>query len=60
MIEILIHPKLKAKLVEEFDTSLQNVNMTLKFVHNSELSVRIRKRATELLQNEIKKLEKYD
>ena len=46
----------KKTLTEEFNTSLTSVQMSLDFVFNSDQAKSIRKRAKELLQEEINKI----
>lgn len=60
MKEILIHPKHKAQLAKEFGVSQQTVNMTLKYVYNSDKSKLIRSRAKELLIEESKSIEETE
>lgn len=60
MIEILVHPKLKQELVDEFKTSMQTVNMALKYVYNSDLSKSIRLKAKELMIEQIELIDKHE
>ena len=57
MKKILLHPELKHKIKDEFDCTLQTVDMSLKFVFQSEKADKIRKRAKELLIEESQKIE---
>ncbi len=54
--KIEISSKFKNQLAEEFETSLQSVQMSLNYVFNSEQAKKIRGRAKELLQAEITKI----
>lgn len=54
---ILLHPKLKHQIKDEFDCTLQTVDMSLKYVFLSEKADLIRKRAKKLLIEEAKKIE---
>lgn len=54
---IEIASKHKNLLAEEFETSLTTVQMSLNFFNNSELAIKIRKRAKELLIGEAEKVE---
>ena len=56
MKKILLHPELKHKIKDEFDCTLQTVDMSLKFVFKSPKADLIRKRAKELLIQESKKV----
>ncbi len=53
MKKILIHPSFRKDLSEEFSVSKQTIDMSLKYVFNSEKAKKIRQRAKELLQKEI-------
>lgn len=53
---IEIPSKYKKQLAEEFETSLQSVQMSLRYVFNSETAEQIRLRAKEMLQEEIEKI----
>ena len=57
MKKILIHPTYKNQIAKEFDVTKQTVDMSLKYVFNSETSQHIRKRAKKLLEIEAKKIE---
>lgn len=46
-------------LYDEFPVSRQTINDALKFHNNSDTAKKIRARAIELLQNEVKKAKKY-
>jgi hypothetical protein len=59
-MEILIHPQFKKQMTKEFDCSKQTVDMSLKYVFNSEKAIAIRNKTKELLKNEIKKIEKKE
>lgn len=50
---IEIAPLKKKELATEFETSLQTVQMSLKYVFNSKQARNIRLRAKEMLQKEI-------
>ena len=56
MKKILLHPKLKHQIKDEFDCTLQTVDMSLKFVFQSDKAELIRKRAKQLLIEESKKI----
>lgn len=56
MKNILLHPELKHKIKDEFNCTLQTVDMSLKFVFNSEKAKKIRQKASELLILESKKI----
>ncbi|MCZ2084125.1 MAG: hypothetical protein LC112_07605 [Flavobacteriales bacterium] len=57
MKKINLHPELKHKIAEEFEVTMQTVDMSLKYVFNSEKAKLIRDRAKELLKEEIQKIE---
>ncbi|GIJ93400.1 hypothetical protein CAPN002_06180 [Capnocytophaga stomatis] len=52
MKKIRVHPDLKKQIVKEFQVTMQSVDMSLKYVFNSEQAKAIRQRAKELLQAE--------
>lgn len=54
MKKIRVHPDLKKQIAKEFGVTYQTVTMSLEFVFNSDKAKEIRKRAKELLQEEIK------
>lgn len=56
MKKILLHPELKHKIKDEFNCTLQTVDMSLKFVFQSDKAELIRKRAKQLLIEESKKI----
>ena len=56
MKKILIHPTYKNQIAKEFNVTKQTVDMSLKYVFNSENSKDIRKRAKELLLKESEKI----
>ena len=56
MENILIHPTYKNQMVKEFKVSKQTVDMSLKYVFNSDTAKKIRKRAKNLLETEAKKI----
>lgn len=53
MKRILINSIYKNQIAKEFDCSLVTVEMAFKYVTNSELAQKIRKRAQSLLEDEI-------
>lgn len=57
MKNILLHPKHKKKISEEFGVSKQTVDMSLSYVFNSDNAKKIRLRAKELLIEEVKKID---
>lgn len=56
MKKILLHPDLKKQIAKEFKVSMVTVDMSLKYVFDSDKAKSIRKRAKELLENEIKNI----
>lgn len=54
---ILLHPQLKNKISGEFKVSRQAVDMSLKFVFNSDNAKLIRQRAKELLIEEVNQID---
>lgn len=54
MKKIRIHPELKTQIATEIKTTVQTVSMSLSYVFNSDKAKVIRKRALELLREEIK------
>jgi hypothetical protein len=52
MKKILLHPDLKKQIANELKTSSQTVDMSLKYVFDSDTAKKIRKRAKELLIKE--------
>lgn len=57
MKNILIHPTYKNQIAKELQVTKQTVDMSLKFVFNSDTAKKVRKRAKELLEKEIEKIE---
>jgi hypothetical protein len=57
MKKILIHPDLKKKISKEFKVTYQTVTMSTDGVFSSPKAILIRKRAMELMQEEIDKIE---
>ncbi|WP_233900747.1 hypothetical protein [Tenacibaculum piscium] len=55
MKKIRLHPDLKKQIAKEFECTGQTVDMSLVFVFNSDKSKNIRKRAIELLQQDVKR-----
>ncbi|CAL2079190.1 MULTISPECIES: hypothetical protein [Tenacibaculum] len=55
MKKIRLHPDLKKQIAKELECSGQTVDMSLVFVFNSDKSKNIRKRAIELLQQDVKR-----
>ena len=56
MKNILIHPTYKNQIAKEFNVTKQTVDMSLKYIFNSETAQSIRKRAKKLLEIEAKKI----
>ena len=56
MKKILIHPIHKKQIAKELEVTTQTVDMSLKYVFDSDKSKSIRKRAKELLEQEAKKI----
>ena len=56
MKKILLHPDLKKQIAKELKVTTQTVDMSLKYVFDSEKAKSIRKRAKELLKKEIDKI----
>ncbi len=54
--EILLHYSKKKELVQEFDTSKETVRMALHYFSNSVLAQKIRRRAKEMLEEEVEKI----
>ena len=52
MKKILLHPVLKKQISDELSISTQTVDMSLKFVFDSDTAKKVRKRAKELLIKE--------
>lgn len=52
MKKILLHPVLKKQISDELSISAQTVDMSLKYVFDSDTAKQIRKRAKELLVKE--------
>lgn len=52
MKKILLHPVLKKQISDELSISTQTVDMSLKYVFDSDTAKEIRKRAKELLIKE--------
>lgn len=57
MKKIRIHPELKKQIAKEFQVTIQSVDMSLKYVFQSETAEAIRKRAKELLLIESQNVE---
>ena len=57
MKNILIHPTYKNQIAKELQVTKQTVDMSLKYVFNSETAKEVRKRAKKLLEQEAKKIE---
>ncbi|EKB61437.1 hypothetical protein [Bergeyella zoohelcum] len=55
--EIRIAPAIKKELASEFKVSYQTIDMTMKYIFNSETSKKIRKRAKEKLLEEANNIE---
>ncbi len=58
--EIRMHIACKKQIAQEFDVTLQSVYMSLKYIFNSEKAKSIRKRAIEILKEEVKKAEELE
>ena len=56
MKKILIHPTYKNQIAKELNVTKQTVDMSLKYVFDSDKAKNIRKRAKELLEKEAKKI----
>jgi hypothetical protein len=56
MKKILLHPDLKKQIAKELKVTTQSVDMSLKYVFDSDKAKSIRKRAKELLENEVKNI----
>ena len=56
MKKILIHPTYKNQIAKELNVTKQTVDMSLKYVFDSDKAKKIRKRAKELLEQEAKKI----
>lgn len=56
MKKILLHPVLKRQIAKELKISMQTIDMSLKYVFDSETAKSVRKRAKELLEIEAKKI----
>lgn len=56
MKKILLHPVLKKQISDELSISTQTVDMSLKYVFDSDTAKEIRKRAKELLIKESQNL----
>jgi len=57
--QILVHSSYKPEIAEKLKTSLQTVNMALKYVNNSPLGISIRNEAKEKLQSEVDNVENH-
>ncbi len=57
MKKIRIHHSYLKQIAEEFDCTTQSVRMSLEYVFNSEQAKSIRKRAKELLLEEVNQIE---
>lgn len=53
MKKIRIHPDFKTQIAKEFKVTMQTVSMSLKYFFDSDKAKAIRKRALEILQEEI-------
>ncbi len=60
MKEIIIPNEFKNKIIKEFKSNRPSVRSALKFFTNSEAAKRIRQRAKELLEEELKKINDFD
>gem|GEM_PF-3451926 len=58
--EIHLSVRHKKILQHEFGTSQQSVRLSLCYINNSPLAMRIRKRARQLLKNEIAQIDKRE
>ena len=54
---IFVPAEIKRQIEAEFNTSKTTLNLALKHVNNSEMAKAIRKRAKELMQKEINKIQ---
>lgn len=52
MKKILLHPDLKKQIANELGLSIQTIDMSLKYVFDSDTAKKVRKRAKKLLLNE--------
>jgi hypothetical protein len=57
---IQICSKWKKDLMSEFETSLVTVQLSLDYANNSQLAINIRKRAVEMLKNEIERIQEIE
>ena len=53
MKKILLHPDYKKQIAKEFAVTMQTVDMSLKYVFDSEKARNIRQRAKQLLEKEV-------
>ncbi|WP_163400549.1 hypothetical protein [Flavobacterium fluviatile] len=60
MKEILIASEMKNKIIKEFKSSRPSLRSALKFYTNSDVARAMRKRAKELLEAELKKINEFD
>ncbi|PXY44486.1 hypothetical protein [Flavobacterium hydrophilum] len=60
MKEILIPNEFKNKIIKEFKSNRPSVRSALKFFSNSDTAKAMRKRAKELLQEELKKISEFE
>lgn len=60
MKEILIPNEFKNKIIKEFKSNRPSVRSALKFFSNSDTAKKMRKRAKELLQEELKKISEFE
>ena len=60
MKEILIAREMKTKIIKEFNTNRPSLRSALKFYAHSDAAKAMRKRAKELLEEELKKISEFD
>jgi len=60
MKEILIPNEFKNKIIKEFGSNRPSVRSALKFFSNSDTAKKMRKRAKELLEEELKKISEFE
>jgi hypothetical protein len=56
MKKIQLHPNLKKEIAKELNVSMVTVDMSLSYVFNSDKAKKIRQRAKELLEDEVKNI----
>lgn len=56
MKKILLHSDLKKQIANELKVSIQTVDMSLKYVFDSDTAKKIRKKAKELLIKEVENI----